>query len=64
VAFLWDAQATRMVVSQRLTWETPTEYVSYLRAADEFLKANDFIGAERRCKEALELNPANAKVQG
>jgi len=53
-----------MVVSQRLTWETPTEYVSYLRAADEFLKANDFIGAERRCKEALELNPANAKVQG
>jgi len=36
--------------------------VSFLRAADEFLKANDFAGAERRCKEALELNPKNAAV--
>lgn len=36
--------------------------LSYLRAADEFLKANDFIGAERQSKKALELNPANAKV--
>jgi len=36
--------------------------LSYLRAADEFLKANDFIGAERQCRKGLELNPANAKV--
>jgi len=36
--------------------------VSYLRAADEFLKANDFAGAEGRCREALELNPNNAAV--
>ena len=36
--------------------------LSYLRAADEFLKANDFVGAERQCRKALELNPANAKV--
>ncbi len=34
--------------------------VSYLRAADEFLKANDFSGAERQCRKALELNPTNA----
>ena len=36
--------------------------VSFLRAADEFLKANDFAGAEGRCREALELNPQNAAV--
>jgi tetratricopeptide (TPR) repeat protein len=36
--------------------------LSYLRAADEFLKANDFAGAERQCRKALELNPNNAKV--
>ena len=36
--------------------------VSFLRAADEFLKANDFTGAEGRCREALELNPKNAAV--
>jgi tetratricopeptide (TPR) repeat protein len=36
--------------------------VSFLRAADEFLKANDFVGAEGRCREALELNPQNAAV--
>jgi tetratricopeptide (TPR) repeat protein len=36
--------------------------LSYLRAADEFLKANDFVGAERQCRKALEFNQANAKV--
>jgi len=36
--------------------------ISYLRAADEFLKADDFAGAERQCKKALELNPKNATV--
>lgn len=36
--------------------------VSFLRAADEFLKANDFAGAEGRCREALKLNPNNAAV--
>ncbi len=36
--------------------------ISYLRAADEFLKANDFAGAERQCRKALELNPKNATV--
>ncbi|MFC1633587.1 tetratricopeptide repeat protein [Planctomycetota bacterium] len=36
--------------------------VSFLRAADEFLKANDFAGAEGRCREALKLNPKNAAV--
>jgi tetratricopeptide (TPR) repeat protein len=34
--------------------------LSYLRAADEFLKADDFAGAERQCRKALELNPKNA----
>jgi len=36
--------------------------ISYLRAADEFLKADDFAGAERQCRKALELNPKNAIV--
>jgi len=36
--------------------------ISYLRAADEFLKADDFAGAERQCRNALELNPKNATV--
>jgi len=36
--------------------------ISYLRAADEFLKADDFAGAERRCRKALELNAKNAEV--
>jgi len=36
--------------------------VSYLRAANEFLKGTDFISAERQCRKALELNPKNAKV--
>jgi len=36
--------------------------ISYLRAADEFLKADDFTGAERQCRKALELNPKNATV--
>ncbi|MFZ2146193.1 MAG: tetratricopeptide repeat protein [Sedimentisphaerales bacterium] len=36
--------------------------ISYLRAADEFLKADDFAGAERQCRKALELNPKNATV--
>ena len=36
--------------------------LSYLRAANEFLKANDFVGAEGQCRKALELNPKNAKV--
>jgi tetratricopeptide (TPR) repeat protein len=37
---------------------------SYLRAANEFLKADDFAGAERQCRKALELNPENALVHG
>ena len=36
---------------------------SYLRAANEFLKADDFTGAERQCRKALELNPKNAVAQ-
>ncbi len=36
--------------------------ISYLRAADEFLKADDVAGAERQCRKALELNPKNATV--
>ncbi|HCO92644.1 MAG TPA: hypothetical protein DIU00_01625, partial [Phycisphaerales bacterium] len=35
---------------------------SYLRAASEFFKGNDFIGAERQCRKSLELNPKNAKA--
>jgi tetratricopeptide (TPR) repeat protein len=37
---------------------------SYLRAANEFLKADDFAGAEKQCRKALELNPKNALVHG
>ncbi len=37
---------------------------SYLRAADEYLKADDFAGAERQCRKALELNPKNALAHG
>jgi len=36
--------------------------VSYLRAAVEFLKGNDFTGAEQQCRKSLELNPKNAKA--
>jgi tetratricopeptide (TPR) repeat protein len=36
--------------------------VSYLRAAVEFLKGKDFIGAEQQCRKSLELNPKNAKA--
>jgi len=35
---------------------------SYLRAASEFIKGNDFIGAEQQCRKSLELNPKNAKA--
>jgi tetratricopeptide (TPR) repeat protein len=35
---------------------------SYLRAAAEFIKGNDFTGAERQCRKSLELNPKNAKA--
>ncbi|MGB2862200.1 MAG: tetratricopeptide repeat protein, partial [Sedimentisphaerales bacterium] len=35
---------------------------SYLRAAVEFIKGNDFTGAERQCRKSLELNPKNAKA--
>ncbi|MBC8471413.1 MAG: tetratricopeptide repeat protein [Planctomycetes bacterium] len=35
---------------------------SYLRAADEYLKADDFAGAERQCRKSLELNPKNAEA--
>lgn len=34
--------------------------VSYTRAAWEFLKSNDYEGAERQARKALELNPKNA----
>ncbi len=34
--------------------------VSYTRAAWEFLKSNDYAGAERQARRALELNPRNA----
>ncbi|MDT8301841.1 MAG: tetratricopeptide repeat protein [Sedimentisphaerales bacterium] len=36
--------------------------VSYLRAAAEFLKGEDFIGAERQSRKSLELNSKNAKA--
>ena len=36
--------------------------ISYLRAAREFIKANDFDGAERQCRNALRLNPKNSEV--
>jgi tetratricopeptide (TPR) repeat protein len=35
---------------------------SYLRAASEFFKGDDFIGAERQCRKSLELNPKSAKA--
>ncbi|MBN2592944.1 MAG: tetratricopeptide repeat protein [Sedimentisphaerales bacterium] len=35
---------------------------SYMRAASEFIKGDDFIGAERQCRKSLELNPKNAKA--
>jgi len=35
---------------------------SYLRAAAEFIKGDDFTGAERQCRKSLELNPKNAKA--
>jgi len=35
---------------------------SFLRAASEFFKGDDFIGAERQCRKSLELNPKNAKA--
>ena len=35
---------------------------SYLRAASEFLKGNDYTGAERQCRRSLELNPKSAKA--
>lgn len=35
---------------------------SYLRAASEFIKGNDFTGAERQCRKSLQLNPKNAKA--
>lgn len=34
--------------------------LSYARAAWEFLKSNDYQGAERQARKALELNPKNA----
>ncbi len=34
--------------------------LSYTRAAWEHLKSNDYEGAERQCRKALELNPKNA----
>ncbi|MGE5294607.1 MAG: tetratricopeptide repeat protein, partial [Solirubrobacterales bacterium] len=34
--------------------------VSYVRGAWEFLKSNDYAGAERQARKALELNPKNA----
>ena len=35
---------------------------SFLRAASEFLKGDDFTGAEQQCRKSLELNPKNAKT--
>jgi len=35
---------------------------SYLRAAGEFFKGDDFIGAERQCRKSLELNPQSAQA--
>ncbi|MHC4434450.1 MAG: tetratricopeptide repeat protein, partial [Planctomycetota bacterium] len=35
---------------------------SYMRAACEFIKGDDFAGAERQCRKSLELNPKNAKA--
>jgi len=35
---------------------------SYLRAASEFFKGDDFVGAEQQCRKSLELNPESAKA--
>jgi len=35
---------------------------SFVRAANELLKADDFDGAERQCRRALGLNPDNAEA--
>jgi tetratricopeptide (TPR) repeat protein len=35
---------------------------SFVRAANELLKADDFDGAERQCRKALEVNPSNAQA--
>jgi tetratricopeptide (TPR) repeat protein len=35
---------------------------SFIRAANELLKADDFDGAEQQCRKALELNPSNAQA--
>ncbi len=34
--------------------------VSFVRASQEFLKGNDFIGAERQARTAIEYNPKNS----
>jgi tetratricopeptide (TPR) repeat protein len=36
--------------------------VSYARAAWEYLKSNDYVGAENQAREGLKLNPQNADV--
>ncbi len=36
--------------------------ISYIRAAWEYLKSNDYQGAERQARKALELNPKNAEA--
>ncbi|MBN2136485.1 MAG: tetratricopeptide repeat protein [Sedimentisphaerales bacterium] len=33
--------------------------LSYIRAAREFMKAEDYAGVERQCRKALEINPQN-----
>ena len=36
--------------------------LSYVRAAWEYLKSNDYQGAERQARKALEINPKNAEA--
>jgi tetratricopeptide (TPR) repeat protein len=49
-----DASAIRQMRQQFI------DDVSFVRAAREFLKANDFDGAERQSRKAMEQNPKNA----
>jgi len=52
---------TRPAAIKRIREQFLDDY-SYLRAASEFFKGDDFVGAERQCRKSLELNPKNAKA--
>jgi tetratricopeptide (TPR) repeat protein len=48
----------------RIIHEQFVDDTSYMRAATECIRANDFDGAEQQCRKALELNPKNSEVFG